>query len=183
MVDESLGREAWTRRLRDRDDREALATEARGIAQRVVTTDGDERADAQRLEILEHQRGQVVPVVAGGQARGAPVVQPGRERGLAHGRWVGARGVQHRPTGPIDGPRADPIQGAEEAAAVVARRVDVGQPLPAAADAESLPADLAGAVDDALDDRIQARDVAAAGEDSDALDHVRSHAARSGGGL
>ena len=44
---------------------------------------------------------------------------------------------------------------------------EVGQALPAAADADDLVADLGRPVDDRLDDRVQARDVAAAGQDSD----------------
>ena len=43
----------------------------------------------------------------------------------------------------------------------------VGQALPAAPDAEDLVAEVGGAVDDALDDRVEAGDVAAAGEDAD----------------
>ena len=43
-----------------------------------------------------------------------------------------------------------------------------GPALPAAADADDLVPELAGAVDDALDDRVQARDVSPAREDADA---------------
>ena len=44
----------------------------------------------------------------------------------------------------------------------------VGQALPAAADADDLVAELVGAVGDALDDAVEAGDVAAPGEDADA---------------
>ena len=46
--------------------------------------------------------------------------------------------------------------------------VDVGEPLEALADADHLEAVLPAPVDHALDDRVEARDVAAAGEDADA---------------
>src|SRR6185503_8050363 len=44
----------------------------------------------------------------------------------------------------------------------------VGEALPALADADHLPARLAAAVDDGLDDRVEAGHVTAAGEDADA---------------
>ena len=43
----------------------------------------------------------------------------------------------------------------------------VGQPLPAAPEADDLAAHLRGPVDDALDDRVEAGHVAAAGQDAD----------------
>ena len=65
------------------------------------------------------------------------------------------------------------IELAQVAATVLERRVHVGQALPPAADPDRLPAELGGPVHDALDDRVEARDIAAAGEDRDAF-HLSS---------
>ena len=73
----------------------------------------------------------------------------------------------------------DPVEGPQEAAAVLLCGIHVGQALPAAADAEADPADLAGPIHDALDDRVEPGDVAAAGENGDAFHDCTGHAARS----
>ena len=65
----------------------------------------------------------------------------------------------------------DPVERAEVAlaAAVGGARLDVGQALPAATDAEDVVAGLGRSIDDALDDGVEAGDVAAAGQDGDAF--------------
>jgi len=75
--------------------------------------------------------------------------------------------VENRASGPVDGARRDPIQRSHELG--VKRAVsETGQALPAAADADDLGSHLDRPMDDGLDHGIQARDIAAPGQDADA---------------
>ena len=147
-----------------------LSCERLGEAERVVAADGHQVVEAQALDVLEHDGRQVVEsspsVVIVGRLLGGEVrAAAGRARILPR---VGPRGVEHRAAGPVDGPRVDAVEGHDVARVGRARRALVGQALPAAADAEDLVAELGGAVGDALDDAVEAGDVAAAGQDADA---------------
>ena len=94
-------------------------------------------------------------------------------RQLLHLRGIGARAVQIGAAGAVDGAGVLAIQRQNVArAAGRVLQVDVGQPFPAAADADHFAADLAATVDHRLDDGIQSRNIAAAREDTDTL---RSH--------
>ena len=95
------------------------------------------------------------------------LVHPRRQPGGRHLARVRPRGVEDRPAGPLDRPRVDPVERAEVVAGRPGRRPEVGQPFPSPADAEGRVARLRGAVDDALDDGVEAGHVAAAGEDRD----------------
>ena len=77
----------------------------------------------------------------------------------------------HGPAGAIDRPRVAPVERPQVVGVELAARLDVGQALPAAADADDLDAELGGAVGDALDDGVEARHVAAAREHPDPLRH------------
>ena len=159
-------------RLRDGDHREALFPDARRVAQRVVAPDRHERTDPEPLKVLEDEGREVELVLADAHLLTTFVVQPVRQPRRTHRRRVGPRGVEDGAAGPIDGPRAGPVEVPQEPATIVEIGVHVGQPLPAAPDAQRFPANLARAVHDALDDRVQARNIAPAGEDSDAFHHV-----------
>ena len=99
---------------------------------------------------------------------------PLQHRGqLLHLRGIGARTVQVGAAGAVDGAGILAIQGQHVTGA--ARRilqVDVGQPFPAAANADHFAAHFASAVNHRLDHGIQSRNVAAAREYADTL---RSH--------
>jgi hypothetical protein len=74
--------------------------------------------------------------------------------------------------GAVDGPRVFPVQ--RENVALPAGwivKVDMRQALPAFADADNFDVVLGTAINDAFDDRVKTRDVAAAGEDTDFLRH------------
>ena len=94
-------------------------------------------------------------------------VEPGGQRRGLHLARVRARGVEHRAAGPVDRPGVDPVEDADVLGVELGAAALVGQALPAAADADDLVAELGRAVDDALDDRVEAGNVAAAGEDAD----------------
>ena len=125
----------------------------------------------ERLEVLEHDRGQVVPALLGPVLLGLLGREPGGERGRLHAGRVRARGVEQGPAGAIDRPRVAPIERAQVVRVELATGLDVGQALPAAADADDLHAELGRAVGHALDDRVEARHVAAAREHADPLRH------------
>ncbi len=77
--------------------------------------------------------------------------------------------MQHGPAVPIDGAGILAVQGDDVAGQ--ARRisdVELDERLPASAQPDDLDVVLAAAVGHALDDRVQARDITAAGEDADA---------------
>ena len=91
-------------------------------------------------------------------------------RQLRHLRWVGARAVQVGAAGAVDGAGVLAVQRQDVAAAAGrVLQVDVGQAFPAAPDADHLPSDLTGPVDNRFDDRVQPGDVATASQDTDAL--------------
>ena len=165
--------------LGDGDDGKSLAPEPGGVAERVVATDGHEAVDLEPLEVLEDDGRQVVAPIFRLQALQALRVEVLGKRAGAHVRRARARGVEHGAAGPVDRPCHDPVEGSQEAAAILECGIHVGQALPAAADAEAHPADLAGPIHDALDDRIEPGDVPAAGENGNAFHDCTGHAARS----
>ena len=118
-------------------------------------------------EVVEDQRRQVVDAVADLVAAPAPrrpsTAAGPRPRIFAR---VRPRGVEDRAAGPVDRPGVDPVERSEVVGIELGAGPDVGQALPAAADAEDLVAGLGRPVDDALDDGVETRDVAAAGEDA-----------------
>jgi hypothetical protein len=155
--------------LRDRHQRDALIDQDLRVRQRVVATDRDQDVHAEVSQVVEDPRGQVVEIVTDRVAGALRLVHPRRQPGRAHLAGVGSRGVQDGATGPLDRPGVDPVERTE---VVLGRRIarpQVGEPLPATADAEGGVPDLGGAVDHALDDGVEARDVASAGQDGDAF--------------
>ena len=130
--------------------------------------------------MVEDQRSEVVDAVTDGEAGARALVHPRRQTAVAHLARVRPRGVQDRAAGPVDGPGVVAVERPEVVGVGSELRADVGQPFPAAADPEDLVAHLGRAVDDALDDGVEARDVAAAGQDPDALQrgHSRDMLAR-----
>jgi hypothetical protein len=76
--------------LGHRDDGEPRAVEHLRVGERVVAADRDEVVDTQLAEVLEHERGQVVDVLADPQRLGARCVQGGRQPRTAHLAGVGA---------------------------------------------------------------------------------------------
>ena len=85
---------------------------------------------------------------------------------------VGAAGVQEGAAGAIDGPGDEAVEGQDVAAlALRVVEVEMGQALPAAANADDFAVEFGGAVGDFLDHRVKTRDVAAASEDSNSFGH------------
>ncbi len=154
-------------RLGDRYQRDPVAREHLGEAQRVVAADRHEVVEPQAVDVLEHERGQVVEVLAAGVPGGSGGRQPGRQGLAPHLARVRPRGVEPGPAGPVDRPGVGPIEVAEVVGVELRPRSSVGQALPAAADPDDVVAELGRPVDDALDDRIEPGDVAASGQDAD----------------
>jgi hypothetical protein len=133
-------------RLGHRDHRHALRGEMGGEAQGAVAAERDHRVDAEPLQHFEHVT---------------------RRVGAAGGARVGAGGVK-------DGP-AHAVQPANPLAAELQRvgvncgvipRVDREHAFPAAAEADHLPVQIVGGEGDGADAGVEARHVAAAGEDT-----------------
>ena len=139
-------------RLGDRDDRHALRREMRREAQGAVAAQGDHGVDAELLEDVEHPLGLVA---------------------LRQRARIGARGVEDGAAHPVD--PANAFAGQRQAVGGDAGRigrVDRQHPLPAAAEAGHLPAEIVGGQGDRADAGVEPRHVAAAGQEADA--HVRS---------
>ena len=126
--------------------------------------------DPERREVVEDERRQVVACRRPTRSRRelAASIHGGSPRSRIFAR-VRPRGVEDRAAGAVDRPGVVPVERAEVVGVGAGAGPDVGQALPAAADADDVVADLGGAVDDALDDGVEAGDVAAAGQDPDPL--------------
>ena len=142
------------------------------VAERVVTADGDQMLDAERGKIRQHLPGEVPGLgVAVLGAQGVRKVLAGEMIGqLLHFRWIGAARMQHGAAVPIDGAGVLAVQG-DDVTALACRviKVQVREALPAAPETNDFDIILAAAVGHGLDDRIQAGDVAATGENANAL--------------
>src|SRR5262249_17217255 len=91
-------------------------------------------------------------------------------RQLLHLRRIGAARVQHGAAAPVDGARIFLVERhhvARHAGRVL--DIEVGEGLPAAAQAEHVDLVVARPIGHALDDAIEAGPIAAAGENTDAL--------------
>src|SRR5262249_16646859 len=94
-------------RLRDGNDLDAEFVELGRVAERVVTTDGNEVLDAERREVRQHLLGDV-PGIGGSTftTHGEWKVPAGKVIGqLRHFGRVGAARVQHGAAAPVDGAR------------------------------------------------------------------------------
>src|SRR5205823_2110826 len=136
-------------------------------AQRVVAADRHQVFQPQRADVLEHRAGYVEHLgggaVLGGLFHGECPTRQNRGQ-LLHFGWVGARAVQIGAAGAVDGARVLAVQRQNVAhAAGGVFQVDVGQPLPSAADPDHLTADLASAVNHRFDYGIQTWNIAATG--------------------
>src|SRR5882762_2221749 len=148
------------------DDGHAGGGERGGEAERVVAADGDKAADAQAFEILEDDGSEVVMLAVERKFFDAVGGDELRELGFDHLARVGTRGVEYGAARAIDGAGIFAIEWANVRVGGIGG-IHMGKTLPAFADADDGAAELAGAIDDGLDDGIQAGNVAAAGEDSD----------------
>ena len=100
-------------RLRDRDEGNALVHEDLRVGQRVVATDRHQDVDAERGQVIEDERRQVVAIVIDGVPRSLVGAHPWRQPGLAHLPRVRSRRVEDRPAGPFDGPRVRSVERAK----------------------------------------------------------------------
>ena len=94
--------------LWDSNDLDAKLIELSRVAERVITADGNEVVNAERREVRQHLLGDV-PGLGGRATRSAQrdrkVLGSEVIRQLLHFGRVGAAGVQHGPTAPVDGAR------------------------------------------------------------------------------
>ena len=91
---------------------------------------------------------------------------------LLHARRIGSRGVQDGAAIAIDGTRIGTIEGPDIViAALGVVQIDVRQSFPATPDAKHFEAVFRASVNGFFDDRVQPRNITAAGEDSNALAH------------
>jgi hypothetical protein len=154
-------------RLRDRDERHPAVHQDAREGQRVVATDRDERVDPEVVDVVEHDLGQVESIVGRSVALRGLGGEPRRQGALLHPRWIGPGGVEDRSARSIDRPRRLTVEGPEVLGVEPIAGLQVRQALPAAPDADDLHAQLGRAVGDALDDRVESRHVAAAGQHAD----------------
>ncbi len=137
------------------------------VRQRVVASDRHEPLGAEALEVLEHDRCQVVAILVDLQPGPALRREMGRQAGRPHPRRIGPRRMEDRPAGPVDRPGRDPVERPDVLRIGLGSWPLMGQALPATPDPEDLGAHLGRPIDDALDDRVQPWDVATTGEDGD----------------
>ena len=165
-------------RLGDGHQWHAGADQDLRVRQRVIAPDRDQHVDAERFEIVEDARRQVVDPIVGREPSPLLLGHPLRHSGGRHPARVGPGGVQDRPTGALDGPGVDAIERPEVAGVGPVARPDMRQAFPPAADADGRVTGLRGAIDDTLDDGVETRDVASAGEDRDPFrfSHPGAHA-------
>src|SRR5579864_2471768 len=99
--------------LWNREHLHALAIQFRSVTESIVTTDGDQVLETQRLNVLQHGRRHIV-YSAGhallGRLFGFEFLSFENGRQLFHFCWIGARGVQEGPASPIDGARVLAVQ-------------------------------------------------------------------------
>ena len=155
-------------RLGHGDDVHAGIVQRAAVAQGVVAADGDEVIQAHGLDVLHHQRSEVIAVLIELHRLGTLGVEVRRQRRLLHLARVGARAVQPGAAGAVDGAGVVDVQRYHVAFVEHAPGLLVGQPFPAAPDADDLEAELMGPVRHPLDDAVQAGDVAAPRQDADA---------------
>src|SRR5258708_6595552 len=160
-------------RLRDGDDLEAEFVELGRIPERVIAADSDQVFDAEPREVCQHLAGEVRRL-----GRDAALGTQGNWKVLADemigqllyfGR-IGAARVQHSAAAPVDGARVFTIQRHEvvrPAGRVL--EVQVCEGLPTPAETDGLDVVLTAAISHALDDCVEAGDVAAARENADAF--------------
>ena len=158
--------------LGDRHERDALVDEHLRVRERVVAPDRHEEVDAERREMVEDERRQVVDALDVGLRDSGPGTCRRARRGRPAARIF--RGFVREVCRIVP-----PVRSMVRVFVAVERpqvvgveaelRPDVGQALPAATDPEDVVARLGRPVDDALDDGVEAGDVAAAGQDPDAL--------------
>jgi len=143
------------------------------IAERIVAADGDQHINAQVLQHFQHVF-RVVEDLAPALVRVLAdfhALQVGRNAVGEHIAGVGARGVQERAAGAVY--RAHALLGERHHPLlallfVLLVNVEIQQPGPAAPDAKNLVTGIFRAIDDLLDARVQAGDIAAAREHTNA---------------
>ena len=160
-------------RLRHSHEAHPFAHEDLGERERVVATDRHEPIEAERLDVPQDQRSQVVDAVADGEARSLRGIEMHGQPRLLQLLRIRARGVEDRAAGAVDGPRVLTIQRPDVLGVGLGAGPHMRETFPSATDAEHLVAELRRAVDHALDHGIEAGDVAAAREDADAALHAR----------
>src|SRR5712692_1270724 len=147
--------------LRDADDLEAFLIEPHGVAQRVVTADGNQVFDAEPSEILEHFGSEVV--LAGAEG----VLEVRRDAGLADAGGIGAGGMEEGAAGAagaIDYIFGEKLEVVRVVVVFVANHVH--EAAPAAADADYLIAFAKRAEGHGADSGVEAGYVSASSEDS-----------------
>src|SRR5882724_1745472 len=160
-------------RLRDGDDLDAEVVELGRITERVVAADGDQVFDAEPRKVGQHLAGEV-PRLSRAAAPGTRgnwdiVADEMTGQPLYFGRIDAAR-VQHGAAAPVDGASVFTVQRHEvvrPAGRVL--EVQVREGLPPTAETDDLDVVLTAAISHALDDRVEAGDVAAARENADAF--------------
>ena len=144
------------------------------IAQRVVAADGDQRVQPQRFDVLQHLLAHVVRRSTSCRPwcslfwenpgpSGSPASCPSSTD------WSGCCAARCRRSGRWCACSRASAAGCSVPCWLGSSRVHMREPFPPAANPDDFAAVLRGAVGDFLDDRVEAGNVAASGQDSDAL--------------
>src|SRR5664279_1887032 len=155
-------------RLGHGDELDAVVGKDLTEAQGIVAAYRDEVVQIELLDVVEDYGREVVHALLDLELLEA--IRPDVRRKLAglHLARVRPGRVQPRAAGAIDRAGIGPIERHDVVRIQAGARLHVGQAFPAAPDAHDLVAKLSCAIDDALDDGIEAGDVAASREDADA---------------
>src|SRR6266404_6348703 len=153
--------------LRDSDDPDAELVELGRVAERVVAADGDQVFDAEPRKVRQHLLGEVPRLgrkaALGTQGDWNIVADEMIGQLLYFGRIDAAR-VQHGAAAPVDSASVFTVQRVNVVRpAVRVLKVQVRERLPTAAQTDDLDAVLTAAVSHALDDCVEAGNVAATG--------------------
>src|SRR6266478_5913221 len=149
-------------RLGNPDDFDAFLKQADGVAEGVVAADGNEVIDAEPSKVLEDIGSEVVLV------GGIGVFKVSRNAGLADAAGIGARRVQKGAagaTGAVDDFFGEHQEVVGVVVVLIADHFDEAGP--AVTNADDFVAFAKSAKGDGADGRVEAGDVAAAGEDAD----------------
>ena len=146
------------------------------IREGVVTAYGHQGIKTEPLDHPYRMTGQVVGRLG---CRGR---QEGGHVPLPHTPGVGPAAVEYRPAGPVDGPYGQAVEFYRVARnRVCVIRIDVEDCAPTPAQAEHRMPGVIHPVDESLHDRVEARNVTAAGQDPYAHRHASIRGSRSAG--
>ena len=159
-------------RLGNGDDGKALAMETLAVAQGIVTADGNQRVNAQVLQVLENVGREITGTRVLRFRLGVLwIFKKLRYIVGPHPTGIGPARMEEGAAGTVNGPHPLRVQGHHILVKTIrVVSVELQEPPPAAADTKHLVPLTAGAIDNFLYRRVEAGNVPASGQDTDLHD-------------